>query len=105
MTRREDSAPDRVVTDGVFFPSFLPYSSEDHAALEKALRMMPSGFGRPVRQQRPRLAKLIRDAEKLGVTSITTDGVTYAIGQAADSEQDDPAEREIARLRALRGTR
>lgn len=57
------------------------------------------------RQRKPRLKTVLDQAKKAGATSVTTpEGYSYTLGHAAVAEHD-PSEREIIRLRALRGTR
>ena len=85
-----------------------PFRELEHRATLEALAQLPKP--KPPRKPRRRALKTIAaEAKAAGFTSVTTrDGVTYTIGQAAElapAGEQDPAEREIARLRALRGTR
>jgi hypothetical protein len=74
--------------------------------------MLEAKLSKPKQPQKPRrraLKTIAAEARAIGATSVKTpDGFTYTISQAAElapAGEQDPAEREIARLRALRGTR
>jgi hypothetical protein len=85
--------PERLESWAEFFRGLPGY----HERLEAAC-LIGHAFGR----RKPSLKTVLDQAKKAGASSVTRDGVTYALGQP-EQQTDDDTDRELAEFEARHG--